>query len=562
MVNRPSIFGALAVNSAKFLATKVFPRSNFFRKIYHSARNYYESGWPGFTGSTSYVPAVVQDSRWDQNYVTRREILRKMRYWSQNSPLCEAILSVGERYTVGSAGLPVTFYPSDDLSEDAENSWYERADTVINEWFNRCGWNDETMATLLKVGYRCQRVDGEVFFIKTRKNLPLVVGNRTLTVPKPVLQMVEAHRVESPWNRWDDEGHHMIDGVQFKVVKNVVPGVDGKSESADMIEKVGYWMRNSMGSFQQDDSWRDVAADSVFHIFNPTRANQYRGISDFYAVEVNLHKLEDLLTIEMKAQNTQSIRAVGIETASGQAASPLDRRVELSRVAMGQNCAPATNLDDVFNKRCETYRNETGAYVYGLKLGEKVHFDSPTRPAESTLMLWEYLTNSICAGTHSPRCLVFEKISNGSAKSQGTEVRAQLDSADAFYKGDFQKWKIFVRDSVIWFMEWAIKNDFRVADPPANWRDCIHIHAPEACNVDVQNNATAQLMMLAAGASDYDMILGPQGLSFMQVARRLKRQQAFLEKNKIKVSLPALLASQIPLDGTPKGQQPVEKEVA
>jgi len=374
-----------------------------------------------------------------------------------------------------------------------------------------------------------------------------------------VLQIVEAHRVESPWNRWDDEGHHMIDGVQFKVVKNVVPGVDGKSESADMIEKVGYWMRNSMGSFQQDDSWRDVAADSVFHIFNPTRANQYRGISDFYAVEVNLHKLEDLLTIEMKAQNTQSIRAVGIETASGQAASPLDKRIESINKARGIDQQPATNLDDVFNKRCETYRNETGAYVYGLKLGEKVHFDSPTRPAESTLMLWEYLTNSICAGTHSPRCLVFEKISNGSAKSQGTEVRAQLDSADAFYKGDFQKWKIFVRDAVVWYMEWAIKNDFRAADPPANWRDCIHIHQPQACNVDVGNNASADMMMLAAGAMDYDMILGPQGTSFVQVAKRLSRQQKMIEKLGLKISLPALLASQIPLDGTPKGQpQPQE----
>ncbi len=546
MVNRPSIIGAIAINSTKFLATSVFPKSNLARRIYHGVRNWYEAGWPGFTGNTSYVPSIVQDQRWDGNYVTRREMMRKMRYWSQNSPLCEAILSVGERYTVGSAGLPVSFYPT----EDAENSWYERADAVVHEWFQHCGWNDESMSTLLKVGYRCQRVDGDVFYLKTRKQLPLVIGNRTLMVPKPVLQMVEAHRVESPWNRWEEEGHHMIDGVQFKVVKN---------GDADLLEKTGYWTRNGAGSFEQNDSWYEIPANVVFHLFNPTRANQYRGLSDFHAVEVNLHKLEDLLEIEMKAQNAQSIRAVGIETASGQAASPLDKRLELINASTGK-CAPApANLDTINQQRFETFRKETGAYVYGLKTGEKTHFDAPTRPADATLNLWEYLTNSICAGVKAPRCLVFEKISGASARSQGTEVRAQLDSADAFYKGDFQKWKTFIREAVIYFMEWAIKNDYRVSDPPANWRDCIHIHQPEACNVDVGNNASAQLMMLAAGACDYDMILGPQGLSFMQVAKRLKRQQDWMEKHNLKVTLPALLASQIPLDGSPKGQPKPEE---
>lgn len=533
-------FRSHIVNAAHTL-TRVFPKSKFCAKLFRKCYQWYESGWPGFTGNTSYVPSLVQDARFDQNYVTRREILRKMRYWSQNSPLCEAILSVGERYTVGASGLHVTFYPSEDLNEDAENSWYERADSVISEWFQHCGWNGEAMSTLLKVGYRCQKVDGEIFYLKTRKMLPLQMGSRVLTVPKPVLQMVEAHRVESPWNKWEDEGRYMIDGVQFKVIKTDVGG--------ELFSKTGYWTRNGMGSFEQNDSWYEIPAENVFHIFNQYRANQYRGLSDFYTVEQNLHKLEDLLEIEMKAQNSQSLRAVGIETASGQAASPLDKKLEFINKARGLVPNPLPNTDKDFQNRCDVYRKETGAYVYGLKIGEKVHFDAPNRPADATLNLWEYLTNSICAGAHAPRCLVFEKISGASARGQGTEVRAQLDTADAFYKGDFQKWKNFVREAVIYFMEWAVKNDYRIADPPQNWRECIHIHQPEACNVDIGHTTQSQLMMLAAGASDYEMILAPQGLSFIQVAKRLARQQKFLEKNNIKVTLPALMPGQIPLDG-------------
>lgn len=543
MLNELSVqlptFGKMALGAAHYSSAKIFPRSNTARKIYHGVRNWYEGGWPMWTGGEySYLPSLVQDAKWDQNYVTRREMMRRMRYWSQNSTIVEAILSVGERYTVGASGLHVSFYPSDDVSADAENSWYDRADAVIAEWFQNCGWNGETMEKLLKVGYRCQKVDGEVFFIKSRKQLPLILGDRTLQVQKPVLQMVEAHRVESPWNKWEDEGRNMIDGVQFKVVN-----VAGR----DLLSKTGYWTRNGMGSFEQNDSWFEIPGDSIFHLFNSHRANQYRGLSDFYTCEVVINKHEDTLNIEMKAHSSHAVRAVGVETASGQAASPMDTRLEKINQVMGRPQPQQVGND--LAGRCETYRKETGAYVYGLKFGEKIHFDSPTRPSDSTLNLLEYQVNSICAGAHAPRCLVFEKISGASARGQGTEVRAQLDCADAYYKSDFQKWKAFVRDAVIYYMEWAIKNDQRVADPPANWRECIHIQQPEACNVDVGYNTQAQLMSLAAGATDYDAILGPQGRNFNTEIKKLARQQKLMEKLGVKVTLPALLPGQIPLEG-------------
>ena len=552
MVKTPSILGAIVSNEIKShlptfsklalntaaRAQKTFPRSNLVRSSYHAVRNWYEGGWPLWTGGAeSYLPSLVQDARWDQNYVTRREMLRRMRYWSQNSPLVEAILSVGERYTVGPSGLHVHFYPTDDLSEDSENSWYEAADEVLKEWFHCCGWNGESMEQLLKIGYRDQKVDGEVFFLKTRKALPLQLGNRNLKVPKPCLQLIEAHRVESPWNRFEQSEQTLIDGAQYETVT-----VDGRA----MLQHIGFWVRSSSSSFEQNDSWVLIRNEEIWQLRNVHRADQPRSVSDFYACEVMINKHEDTLEIEMKAHSSQSIRAVGVESASGQAASPLDRKLEFINAARGVATAPAAVSDD---KRFETYRKETGAYVYGLKPGEKIHNDSPTRPSESTLNLLEYQVNAIVAACHAARCLVFEKISGQSARGQGTEIRAQLDCADAFYKGEFQKWKKFVCESSIWFMEWAIKNDPRVADPPSNWRNCIHVQQPEACNVDVGHNTQAQLMSLAAGAMDYDMILGPQGLSFVTVAKKLSRQQKLLKKMGVAVTLPALMPGQIPLEG-------------
>ena len=101
-------------------------------------------------------------------------------------------------------------------------------------------------------------------------------------------------------------------------------------------------------------------------------------------------------------------------------------------------------------------------------------------------------------------------------------------------------------------MEWAVKNDPRVADPPANWRECMHVQQPEACNVDVGYTTQSNMMLLAAGVIDYEMFHGPMGVSTMTIFRRLKRQQQWLEKNKVKVTLPGLLQGQIPLEAPQK----------
>jgi capsid protein len=490
---------------------------------------------------------LVQDARYDQNYVTRREMLRKMRYWSQNSALLESILSVGERYTVGASGLHVAVYPSTDEVSTESDDWYSRAEQVIHEWFQDCGWNGETMELLLKIGYRCQKVDGEIFYLKTRKQSSVEVFGKRSPISRPCLQLVEAHRCETPWNKFDSDS--LIDGVQFEKVS-----VGMGAEKRNLLLKQGFWFRDTIALDQNQDSWNIIPESGLFHVFNSHRANQYRGLSDFYSCESDLHKLEDVIEIELKAQASQSVRAVGIESNSGAAASPLDPKIEAIQRATGR-LGPQVDAGKEFLTRIENYRRETGAYVYGLKTNEKIHFDAPNRPSEATLNLLEFLTNNVMAGGHAPRCLVFQKISGASARAQGTEVRAELDSADIYYRSDFHKWKNFVRDATIWFMEWAVKNDLRVSDPPANWRECLHIQQPEACNVDVGYTTQAQLMMLAAGASDYEMILGPQGTSFMTVAKRLLRQQKWMERNGLKVTLPALLPGQIELNAPAKERE-------
>lgn len=542
----------VVVNTLYHVA-RTFPKvkilSSLFRKVY----SWYESGWPVWSnGDFSYLPALIQDARWDINFVTRRETMRRMRYWSQNSAIIEACLSVGERYTVGASGLHVAIYPDEDLSEDADNSWYERAEMVLREWEADCGWNGESMTDLLKIGYRCQKTDGEIFYVKTRKAMPLALDTRTLQVQKPCLQMVEAHRCESPWNRFEQEGDSLVDGVQFD--KSTQAGIAKYS-------KLGYWMRAGLSSFEQNDSWEFVKADEVWHLYNQYRVNQFRGISDFFSCCMDINKLEDLLEIELKAAATQSFRAVAIKNKAG-AASPVDPRLEMVNAWRGKGQPPLPNSQTPESEqqlRRELYRKENGAYTYFLKENEDVLFDTPTRPSQSTLNLWEFLVNEICAGAKIPRCLIMQKISGESARSQGTEVRAELSNGNLFFKGDFQKWKCFRIESAIWFLSWAIKNDPRLADPPADWKNCLHVEQSEACDVDVAYSTQADVTRLASGLTSYHLLLGQQGLSAVTVFKQLSREQKLAEKLGIKLTLPALLKGEIQLTGEKPEQ---EKEAA
>lgn len=542
MVSRSPI-----VNAAYWFSTRVAPKSQIAAKIYRKLYDWYEGGWPLLTGETSYVPSIVQDARFDQNYITRREMLRRMRYWSQNSAIVESTLSVGSRYTVGPSGLPVSFYPIDDISADTDDSWYDRAEEVSAEAFEDFGFNGESMQTMLHIGYRCQKVDGDLAFLKTRKRGFLTRGNLRLQVSRPCLQMVEGHRIETPFNLWTNEGVTTIDGVEFEIVN-----VDGRQ----LMRRKGLWIRSGVGEFETNSSWQLIPFESLFYVRNEHRANQPRSVSDFYAVEQDIHKLEDLLVMEMKAQASQSTRAVKIENATGEL-NPLDPKLRAIAAATGK--AVNTNeQQQAMARMVEFYRKTYGGEVYAVKNGEKVDFQAPNRPSDATLNLFELLVNKICAGTKQPRCLVMEKISSQSSKSQGTEVRGVLDAADGYYAEDFQKWKRLVIGATIYFLEWAINNDPRVADPPANWRSCIHVQQPRACNVDVAYNAQATTMELASGQTNYDLIYGPRGLSARRELKKLARQQRFIESLGLKLTLPALLPGQIELDGQPQGKQQPE----
>ena len=192
----------------------------------------YEGAQPG-GGRRSYIPAFLQDARFDADGATRSELVRKSRYFERNSALMNAFCDRFEQFTVGSNGLQLT-----PASTDEE--WNLRAMEWWSEW---CQFPDLTslqpLSSIQSLIARTWFVDGEVFILKTKGS------------SMPRIQLIESHRVGTPPRQWDQEGRLLVDGVEM----------DKRGRPA------AYWVRDG---FDFED-YRRIPAESIIHVFEPPR---------------------------------------------------------------------------------------------------------------------------------------------------------------------------------------------------------------------------------------------------------------------------------------------------
>lgn len=476
-------------------------------------QNWYESGFPFLNGTRSWTPSIIQDARYDQNMVTRRETLRRMRYWSQNSGIYKSTVAVGRQYVIGTHTPVVT-----SLSQEA--AWGERAEKVFEEMIRTAGVDGDSLYQMFTVAYDAKKSDGDILFVETsvRAKVPIRQGTKYATeIEKsvPRYQMVEGHRIETPPSLWNQEGLTIVDGVQFKINEQKLE--DGRPRK--VMQRIGYWVKDSPSAFTNDDAYVCIPVEGCALIYSPTRVNQIRGLSDFHAGETTLAMLEDLLKLELRAQEVQSNLTVFITNGAGQI---VDQKTQATLGALGikvskdgEGKAVVTTKD--IEQAKEVYKKVWGGETFVGRTGDTLGFLAPNRPAEATLNLWEYLINLWCAATGSSRILVFPK----SNKGQGTEVRAELDKFNTAAIGEFNlNWKPLMHRIWNYFIGWAIQNDARMVNPPADWQH-IEVSPPRSVLVDAGYDSASMLAELAAGVTNLHFVaqrLGTTGKRLIAMA--------------------------------------------
>lgn len=406
----------------------------------------------------------------------RREIIRKVTHWEQNNAIVNRLCDVFEQYVVGT-GLVLT-----PCSEDEE--WNQRSKTRWDEW---CKFPDissrQNFCTLQGLIARLWFLHGEVFILKTKGE-----SGRFR------IQIIESIRVHTPPNLKELEGQTICDGVQID--RNGRP--------------IAYWIKETIG---EEERFTPYSADQVIHVFEPSRANQYRGISFFHAVLGDIHDLDDLQLLEQQVAKKLSTMGAIVYNESGEA-SDVDRL----RRERFRDTTQGTTID-VERERSQYYKSELGAKTVYAKRGDKIEIPLPDRPGVAQREHWDYLTSKICAGVGITKQLVFPW------SMQGTVVRADLDNAAAFFRSRSAMMAWVVNEIFIAHCQ----RDAELQERPTDWTST-SIRSPRAVNVDVGRNSSAMLAELEAGATTFEQIYAPLGLDWRQQLRQRAREIAYINK--------------------------------
>lgn len=457
----------------------------------HLVSNWYESGNPYSDGSRSYPQEVLTDARYDQNQITSREAMRRMRYWEQNSVFVKKALDLDGQYIIGTHTPVVT-------PQSSDPKWNAAAETVWKEFANDFGLNGESMFAYLLLGCRRKKVDRDVFFVQTSKPGKLTIRRGTkhetqLDVMQPCYQVIESHRCGSVFSLWQKEGFDNFDGVEFREVESKLPN---GSKIKQRI-KSAYWFNMSGNMWSVDEGYVRVPVEYCYRAATAHRVNETRGMTDFYAAEPTLALLEDLLKLEMRAQEVQSDIALFITNGAGAVVNEKTQAtlgglgIKVSKDADGKPIVTAKDIDAVK----AVYEKIWGGRTAVGRTGDTLTAMAPNRPAEATLNLWNFLIDSYCTAINRPRMLIFPR----SVRGQGTEVRAEIEAFAAACRTEFHLvWKPFIHQAWEYRMGWAIKNDERVKNAPADWRN-IEVSAPRSPVVDLGYDSASDLAEMAAG---------------------------------------------------------------
>lgn len=489
------------------------------RMAFHNPRrgravlNRYEAGLRFQFGERSFLWSYVTDARFDANQATRIELVRKARYFEQNSPLVQRLCDIFEQYVVGANGLVMS---ADSSNED----WNQAAQTWFDEWSVYPDLTSlQSWSMLQGLIARTWFIDGEVFIIKTRGETPPY---------RPRLQLVEGHRVATPGGFTSAEGTQLVDGVE----------IDAKGRP------IAYWIQTG---FNADNFTRVDAAD-VIHIFEPSRIAQYRGMTPFYAVMNDLHDLDDLGRMEMakakKAADTTDI----IKTPTGEVlddAADFDRQHETGDIAdIGQK-----------NPLAEYYQRVFGPTTKVMKIGDEYEVPSINNPTTSQQWYWRYKAEQICNGVGIPIVLVYPD------SMQGTVYRGTLDVANAQFRARSAVLGGFFKQVWIYSVGTGCTQDRRLTGRPFDWTK-LTARPPRAVNADVGRNSSAMLSEWRAGSRTLQSICAETGDDWKGIIRQKAREIAeikaraieyMVEANDVSDAIAPAIAPPIPTDA-PGGQ--------
>ncbi|MFA6691388.1 MAG: phage portal protein, partial [Saccharofermentanales bacterium] len=256
----------------KWILDNILPKRVLQKAVKKAVKAYYNGAMNSPSRPSFYD--YLKDAHLDISKVEREQIVIKSRDLEKNNAYWPKYLSIHENYTVG-RGIPLTPSSSDpkfnDLMKKVFESWSENP--LVDSRMDL----SEMQRTMARTTAR----DGEVFILKVWD------GKRRK------IQILETQRVGYP--KTDNSPDTIYDGIEL-----------------DRLSKpLAYFVRRDMQRLYDPSTVTRIPAWSVYHVYNPERFGQIRGLPLCTNVINDLIDLDLLHKYEMDAAkyNSQKIAA-------------------------------------------------------------------------------------------------------------------------------------------------------------------------------------------------------------------------------------------------------------
>jgi len=322
------------------------------------------------------VPSSLTGAEGFRSNYDRVEMMKRARDLDQNFGLIRSLLLKFATHVA--ANITYQARTTDqNVNSDVEAYW--------NSWWDKCDLSGRhTGSILMQVAVMSMLRDGDFFFILVRDQ----EGNLRL-------QGVEADRIGDPFRTYTSL--NLIGGIHINQETGAPDGYD-------------VYLRTFGNAYMFQAT---IPSSQVFHLYDPLRIDQYRGVTAFCTAINDATDIYELQQMEKMAAKIASSQG-GIIKRNNNNASDL---------------ASLANDLDANNNVIKIESIEPGRITY-LEPGEEMQFpDSPNRPGNGFQEFHKILLRNICMGVGIPYSFAVDP----SAMS-GPTARLEMQQASRTFK--------------------------------------------------------------------------------------------------------------------------------
>ena len=417
----------------------------------------------------------------------RVELMKRARDLAENVGLVRSILMKFASHTAANISYQART-ENPEVNTEVEAYWAE--------WWDKCDLTTRhTGSTLMQVAMMSMLRDGDFLFVLVRD----VDGNLKI-------QGIEADRVGDPFRTYTSLD--LIGGIHID--RNT-----GAPTAYDIFNR-------SIGDFYTYQA--TIPSSQAFHLFDPLRIDQYRGVSAFHTAINDCTDIYDIINFEKMAAKNASSQA-GIVKRNNNNASDL---------------SSLTNDEDVNGNTIKLEAIQSGKISY-LEPGEDIVFpDGPSRPSGAFAEFHKILLRNICLGLGIPYSFAVDP----SAMS-GPTARLEMQQAGR----TFRRYQKLLEDKVLR----PIKN-IVIADAVA--RGLIENNVGTRTtkgifnfganvSIDLGRESQANIAEFKTGLRTAADIYSERGQDFESSLRQRAQEASFIKKLSKEYDIPAVAISDI-----------------